>query len=109
MHRTRFRHESFVMALTALSGAMAASSCGGSGLKGTYSDPGGAVLLDIRSGGEASLTMMGEVAPCTYDSNGDKLSLSCKGDKDKLVFTIHDDGSLTGPPGTFIPALRKKK
>jgi len=35
--------------------------------------------------------------------------LDCKGDPGKVTFTIHDDGSLTGPPGTFMPALRKRK
>lgn len=77
----------------------------GSKVSGTYSNENGFVVLDLRSGGKASLTMMGEVTECTFTVDGDKLTLECKGDK--LVFTIHDDGSLTGPG--FIGMLRKKK
>jgi hypothetical protein len=89
--------------------------CAGSGLtgcgpdiKGTYSD-GGSVILEVRSGGAATMTFMGESAPCTYVVSGSQLNLDCKGEAGKLTLTIHDDGSLVGPPGTFVPPLRKTK
>jgi len=88
---------------------LAAVTFGCGSLKGTYSDFGDSTLLDLRSGGEAAFTFMGETAACTYTSSGSQLTLDCKPPLGKIVFTIHDDGSLTGPPGGFLPALRKKK
>ena len=91
--------------------ACAALLTGGcsTGMKGTYSDAGGGVVLDLRSGGKATFTFQGDAADCTYDTNDKKLTVDCKGPAGKSVFNIHDDGSLTGPPGSFIPALRKSK
>jgi hypothetical protein len=94
-----------VVTLTVLVGS---AGCGSS-VEGTYSDPGGAITLDLKSGGNATISFMGETAPCTYTVDGKKLALSCKGQAGKMNFTIQDDGSLAGPPGTFIPPLRKKK
>ena len=81
----------------------------GSGVKGTYSDPQGAFVLDLKSGGSASFTFAGDTAPCTYKVDGNNLTLNCQGQAGTVVLTIHDDGSLTGPPGSFMPALRKTK
>jgi hypothetical protein len=79
------------------------------GMKGTYSDAMGAFVLDLKTADKAAFTFAGEVADCSYSTAGNQLMLDCKGDAGKAVFTIHDDGSLTGPPGSFIPALRKRK
>ena len=94
-----------IAVLTALTFSMLACS---RGVKGTYSIEGGAVMLELRSGGDASLTMLNDVAPCTYTVNGNQLTLDCK-QLDRVIFTIHDDGSLTGPPGSMMGALRKTK
>ena len=75
----------------------------GAGLSGTYTNPTGLVTLDLRSGGAASLTMMGQNEQCTYDVSGRNLTLTCGGDK--TVWGIHDDGSLTGPG--FVGTLAK--
>jgi hypothetical protein len=80
-----------------------------SGMAGTYSDANGAVILELRSGGSANFTFMGDVENCSYKSGGKQLTLSCKGDASPTVFAIHDDGSLTGPPGAFMPPLRKQR
>jgi len=80
-----------------------------SGMKGTYSDPMGALVLELKSADKAAFTFAGEVTDCSYSTAGNQLMLACKGDTSKTLFTIHDDGSLTGPPGSFIPALRKRK
>lgn len=85
-----------------------ASACS-SGPSGTYSDANGAVLLELKSEGKANFTFMGDVADCTHSASGNQLTLDCKGQAGKTVFTIHDDGSLTGPPGSFMPMLRKQK
>jgi hypothetical protein len=37
--------------------------------------------------------------PCTYTQDSGKVTLACAGAKDeKAVYTVNDDGSLTGPP-----------
>ena len=88
--------------------ALMISGCN-SGPHGTYTDANGAVILELRSGGKANFTFMGDVEDCTYESSGKLLTLTCKGGAGKTVFNIHDDGSLTGPPGSFMPPLRKEK
>src|SRR5689334_506161 len=82
------------------------TACGKS-VQGTYSDNAGAFVLELKSGGKASFTFAGETMPCTYKADGNQVALQCA--TDTIVFTIHDDGSLTGPPGSFMGALRKTK
>lgn len=107
MNRSPLRDAAIVLAILAvLSCALAAC---GSGVQGTYSDNSGSLMLELHTGGQATFTFMGEAAQCTYAVDGKKLTLTCKGEAGKTVFTIHDDGSLTGPPGSFMPALRKAK
>jgi hypothetical protein len=79
-----------------------------SGMQGTYSDSTHSVILDLNSGGKAVFTAMGTVDDCTYAISGTKLTVNCQGE-DPIAFTIHDNGSLTGPPDSFMPALRKEK
>jgi hypothetical protein len=93
--------------IAAFAGSILHGSCTCSDTPGTYSDRGGAITLELKSGGKATLTFMGDPASCIYKVDGKKLLLDCK--KEKLTFTIHDDGSLTGPPETGMPALRKSK
>ena len=82
---------------------------GGCGLKmeGTYTNTGGQVTLDLKSGGKATFTMMGESLPCTYKVNGNKVNLDCTPKGEKVDFMVHDDGSLTGP--SFIGSMKKSK
>ena len=67
--------------------------------RGTYTDANGAVILELRSGGNANFTFMGDVQDCSYKSSDKQLTLSCKSEAGNTVFNLHDDGSLTGPPG----------
>lgn len=99
------------IALIAVSSLIAAgcTSCGGGGIQGTYSDSAGSMLLELKSGGKANFTWMGEMADCTYTSSGKQVTVNCKGAAGTTVFNVHDDGSLTGPPGSFIPVLTKRK
>jgi hypothetical protein len=89
---------------------LATSVLGGcsSRIQGTYTDPTGAFVLELKSGNSASFAFSGQAAPCTYQSAGSKINLQCQGQADTLVLTVQNDGSLTGPPGTFLPPLRKK-
>jgi hypothetical protein len=81
-----------------------------SGPTGTYSDQTGNMSLELKSGGKATLTFLGKPGDCTYSSRGEQLTVTCNGDPtNPMIFTVHDDGSLTGPPGGFIPALHKQK
>lgn len=90
----------FVVALVLV---MSAAACGANSIEGTYSN--GQVVLDIRSGGKAQLTMLGEVEQCTWKEGDHKLTLTCKGDSVDLI--RHDDGSLGGP--LFVGNLAKSK
>jgi hypothetical protein len=80
-----------------------------SGLSGTYTDKMGAVVLELRSSGKARFTFSGDVQDCAYTNDKDRLSLTCKGEASPTLFMFHDDGSLTGPPGSFMPPLRKER
>ena len=82
------------------------ASCG-SKMEGTYTNTGGMVTLDLKSGGKATFTMMGETIPCKYTVKGDKIALDCTPKGDKVDFMVHDDGSITGPG--FIGAMKKSK
>jgi hypothetical protein len=105
MNRFAVRKGIFFSAVVLVALVVLAASACGSKVQGTYSDANGAFTLELRSGGNASFTFEGETQACTYSVDGKKLMLDCKGDK--TVFTIHADGSLTGPQGSFMPALRK--
>ena len=83
--------------------AMAVIGCG-SKVEGTYSN-GGMVTLDLKSGGKAMFTMMGETIPCSYKVKDNKVQLDCTPKGEKVDFMIHDDGSLTGPG--FIGNMKK--
>lgn len=85
--------------------AFTGAACGAK-VDGTYSDVNGLMILDLKSGGKAHLTLMGDSYPCTYTVEEKQLSLDCSPKGEKWVLTIHDDGSLTGP---FVGALRKSK
>lgn len=106
MKQNHFRRFIFIAVIACLS--LALTACGSS-VAGTYSDGSGAFILELRSGGHAQFTFMGQAAACTYSVDGTKLNLNCEGDAGKTEFMIHDDGSLTGPPGSLMPALRKRK
>ncbi len=96
-----------VALLLALASLAVCAGCG-SGVQGTYSDANGAMTLELKSRGSATFSFMGQTTQCTYTAQGGQLAVDCKGDAGKTVFTIHDDGSLTGPPGSFFPPLKKK-
>jgi hypothetical protein len=79
----------------------------GANMEGTYTNNGGMVTLDLKSGGKAIFTMMGESMPCTYKANEDKLLLDCTPKGEKVDFIIHGDGSISGPG--FIGNMKKSK
>jgi uncharacterized lipoprotein YehR (DUF1307 family) len=83
---------------------LALAGCG-SKLQGTYQNENGMIVVELRSGGKARVTMMGDSEECTYEVKGDKVRIDCKGED--VEFTVLDDGSLSG--GGFIGTLKKSK
>lgn len=77
--------------------------------EGTCTDPAAAALLEPKSGGKANFTFVGDVEDCQYATSRPHLNLNCKGELGDVILTIHDDGSLTGLPGSFMPGLHKEK
>lgn len=80
---------------------------GGSNMEGTYTSSMGNVVLDLKSGGKAIFTLMGESMPCTYKVKDEKLMLDCTPQGEKVDFVIHGDGSISGPG--FIGSMKKSK
>jgi hypothetical protein len=81
------------------------AGCGGSNTEGTYTSNMGNVVLDLKSGGKATFTLMGESMPCKYNVKAEKLMLDCTPKGEKVDFVIHGDGSISGPG--FIGSMRK--
>jgi hypothetical protein len=80
----------------------------GCGVQGTYADATGAMTMELKSGGVATITMMGQTAQCTYTTASNQVIVDCKDAGGKTNFTVQNDGSLAGPPGSFFPVLKKK-
>ena len=77
----------------------------GSSIEGTYANDAMGIVVELKSGGHATFTSsLGDNDACTCRVDGSKLTLECR--HDKVVPTIHDDGSLTAP---FFGTLRKSK
>ena len=85
--------------------ALLATAACGSKYAGTYQNENGSIVLDLKSGNTGSLTIAGETKPCTYTSDQQTLKVTC--DDNEVDFTVHDDGSLTGPPDSFVGDLKK--
>jgi hypothetical protein len=79
----------------------------GSKTEGTHTNTGGMVTLDLKSGGKAVLTLMGETTSCTYKVKDNKVMLDCTPKAEKVDFMIHDDGSISGPG--FIGNMKNSK
>ena len=75
----------------------AAASCGG--VQGTYGDA-GAIQIVLKSGGAATMSMMGEKKDCTYTVDKKNVTLDCKMPDGPMNLTLSDDGTtLQGPGG----------
>jgi hypothetical protein len=79
----------------------------GSNMEGTYTSNMGNVVLDLKPGGKAMFTLMGESMPCKYNVKDEKVMLDCTPQGEKVDFVIHGDGSLSGPG--FIGNMKKSK
>jgi hypothetical protein len=102
----KLRYAALTAILFCLCCALAA--CGKS-VTGTYTDPASGFTLELKSGGEATITFMGNSGPCTYKVDGNQVAVTCQGQAGGGVFTIQSDGSLAPPPGAPMPILKKTK
>lgn len=103
MHNPTWRRVAvFSVVLCAL---LVVLGCGPS-VKGTYTSTSGTMTLELRSGGEAAFTMMGQTQACTYKVSGKNIHLTCG--KDETDFRIMDDGSLSSS-SPFYGVLKKSK
>jgi hypothetical protein len=102
-------HRTTLIAALALITSVFVSCSSKSKMEGTYSQSGAGmgIVLDLTSGGKATFSMSGKDFACTYRVTSDKLALDCSPKGEKLDFTIHDDGSLTGPG--LVGILKKGK
>ena len=83
----------------------------GSGAEGKYRDPTGTINAEFKDG-KAYIALGGYAVTGTYTIEGKKIV--ARGDfgmmiPNPCIFTINDDGSITGPSTTFIPKLDKVK
>ena len=83
------------------------AGCGGSVNGNTYQNANGMIQLEFKSGGKAFTSLNGMTNTCTHKQESKTVTLECEGDK--TVFTLNDDGSLSGPPNGFLARLTKKK
>jgi len=89
-------------------GALGATvGCGGKVEGNTYEDNGGVGKIEFKSGGKAFLSAGPATTTCTYSESGKTVTMICVGDK--TVFTVEDDGALSGPPDGLLTRLTKKK
>jgi hypothetical protein len=91
--------------LAAVAGLCALSSACGSKLDGTYTNPSGIVMLELQSGGKATMGLGGETRECTHAEAGKQVKLTCGGEK--ITLRINDDGTLFAPG--FIGVMKKSK
>jgi len=90
MNRVRF-------AIIGLGFAAFAAGCG-TGVEGTYGDA-GAIQVVLKSGGAATMSMMGEKKDCTYTVDKKTVALDCKLGDGPLNLTLSDDGTTLQAPG----------
>lgn len=68
------------------------------GVEGTYGDA-GAIQIVLKSGGAATMSMMGEKKDCTYTTDKKNVTLDCKVPDGPMTLTLSDDGTTLQAPG----------
>jgi len=96
-----------VLALVMISALCLSIGCSGKVEGKTYEGNGGVIKVEFKSGGKAYLSAGPATTTCTYSESGKTLSMICEGDK--TVFTVEDDGALSGPPDGLLTRLTMKK
>lgn len=96
-----------VLAIALVGIVIATLGCGGKVQGNTYADNGGVVKIEFKSDGKAFVSTGPATTTCTYQEGGKTVTLMCEGDK--TLFTVEDDGALSGPPNGFMTRLTKVK
>ncbi|HVP61839.1 MAG TPA: hypothetical protein VMT11_14845 [Myxococcaceae bacterium] len=77
----------------------------GTKVEGTYSNVNGLVVLDLSSGGKATLSYAGETRDCSYTVDEKQVRMSCG--RERFSFRRNQDGTLTGEG--FLGIMKKSK
>lgn len=93
--------------ILALCTACASLAGGGGAIQGVYENTQANASVEFLGNGKAHFSLYGVGGACTYKVEGKKLVLTLE--EEKLVFTINDDGSLSGPPDSYFSRLTKRK
>jgi len=89
-------------------GCLTIAGCHSNSVQGrTFHDNGGVVKVEFKSGGKAFVSAGPMTNTCSYTESGTKVSLVCDGDT--TLFTVEDDGALSGPPNGFMARLTPVK
>jgi hypothetical protein len=104
--KTRFTLSN-VLSIAILGLLGATIGCGGKVEGNTYTGNGGIVQIEFKPGGKAYVSTGPVSTSCTYTESGRTVTLVCE--RDKTVFTVEDDGALSGPPDGLLTRLTKKK
>ena len=91
--------------LVGVVGLSALSIACGSKLDGTYTNPSGIAMLELRSGGKATLGLGGETKECAHVEEGKQVKLTCG--REQISLRINDDGTLFAPG--FVGVMKKTK
>jgi hypothetical protein len=91
--------------LAGVAGLSALSIACGSKLDGTYTNPSGIVMLELRSGGKATMGVGGETRDCSHAEDGKQIRLTCG--KEQIALRINEDGTLFAPG--FIGVMKRSK
>jgi hypothetical protein len=88
-----------------------AASCGGRSdpWLGTYSNSNGSITLDVKGGGKASFTALGQTLECTYTTREQTMSLNCPEPAGNFTFGRQSDGSIVAQDNPIIGRLTKSQ
>jgi len=90
-----------------LAACSAVSTLAGGKVEGTYENAQGNASIEFLPDGKAHFSLYGAGGDCTYKVAGNKVTVILE--DEPIVFTINDDGSLSGPSQGYFARLKKKK
>lgn len=95
-----------LLALTGLLAIVLSVRAADAKVQGLYSNSENTASVEFQAGGKVHFSLSGPRGEGTYKINGQKLTLTIA--NESTEFTVTQDGSLVGPPGTYLSRLKKK-
>lgn len=95
-----------LLALTGLLAIVLSVRAADAKIQGLYGNAENNASIEFLAGGKAHFALSGPRGVGTYKINGQKLTLTIA--NESTEFTVTQDGSLVGPPGTQLSLLKKK-